>query len=135
MVEMGSMDKTYIAACRFIECLTALPNLHTLETTAMPWNHPVDHILDALEERKPRFQQVRTLVLPNEAHWLMQCCPNIEDLTCYGSTPYEAFVKSLVVGQLNRITKLSILFRGSVGEDPWPSRVYFISLIIDEANS
>jgi len=122
------MDKTYVAACRLIECLAALPNLHTLEIAAVRRNQPLDYIVDALEERKPQFQQIRTLVLPDKVHWLLRCCPNVEDLACYGVTPDEAFVESLVVGELNRITKLSMLSRSiSLGEDPWSGRVYPIS--------
>jgi len=121
------MDKTYVAACHLIECLTALPNLHTLEIAVMQRDQSVDHIADALEERKPQFQQIRTLVLPDNAHLLMRCCPNVEDLTCSGATPYEPFVESLVVGELNRITKLSILSgRFLWSYDLWSSRAHFI---------
>jgi len=127
VVDVESTDKTYVAACRFIECLTALPNLHTLEIAAMRQDHPIGYIVDALREREPHFQQVRTLVLPDKAHWLLRCCPNVEDLACYGATPDEAFVESLVVGELNCITKLSILSRSiSLGEGPWSGGVYFI---------
>ena len=118
-----------MVACRFIKCLAALPNLHTLEIALM-WRDQfvADHFVDALKKRKPQFQQLRTLVLPDKAHWLLRCCPNVEDLTCYGVTPDEAFVESLVVGKLNHITKLSILSRSVLlGEDPWSSGFLFFS--------
>ena len=127
MVQVDSVGGTYVAACRFIECLTTLPNLHTLEIALM-WRYQffADHFVDALKKRKPRFQQLRALVLPDKAHWLLRCCPNVEDLTCYGVTPDEAFAESLVAGELTRIAGLSILCRAvSLGADPWPGGVYF----------
>ena len=126
----------------FVECLTALPNLHTLEITSM-WDHNVQVFVTALEDRKVRLQlqRVQALVLPAEAHRLLQYCPNIEDLTCCATAPNEAFAESLMAGGLSRITKLSVLSPGrgviwSSGKI-WSSRVYFVSclLTIGEVNS
>jgi len=129
-VEVDSLGGTYLAAQRFIECLTALPNLHTLEIISR-WYYNFRSFLDVLKKRKPQFQQVRALVLPDEVHWLLRCCPNVEDLTCHRGTPAEAFVESLVVGGLNRITRFSVLSPSwsgiSLSRDHWSSRIYFIS--------
>jgi len=123
----------------FVECLTALPNLHTLEITSM-WGRNVHVFTTALESRKLRLQQVRTLILPVEAHQLLRYCPNIEDLTCCASVPDEAFVESLSVGGSDHITKLSVFPSGKrvtrSSGDVWSSRVYSVSwFIIEEVNS
>ena len=116
----------------FVECLTALPNLHTLEIGSAPGGQVHHPLTAALSKRRGKLQleQVRTLVLPPEAHLLLQYCPNVEDLTYNDTTPDEAFVQSLEAGGLNRITKLSVLYAS--GSEDWRregvrlSRVYFI---------
>jgi len=116
----------------FVECLAALPNLHTLEITSM-FGRNVHALVTALENRKLRLrlQQIRTLILPAEVHRLLRYCPNVEDLTCCATMPDEAFVESLVVGGLDHITKLSVFPPGKRGTrsngDVWSSRVHFVS--------
>ena len=112
----------------FVECLTVLPNLHTLEIVSMRKDENVQCFAAALETAKPRLQlrQVRTLVLPPVAHWLLRYCPNVEDLTCCcATTPDEAFVGSLVVGRLNLLTKFAVSCPGDT--DIWPSKSSFVA--------
>jgi len=111
----------------FVECLTALPNLHTLEITSMR-DHNVQVFVTALEDRKLRLrlEQVRTLVLPAEAHRLLRYCPNVEDLACCATAPDEAFVQSIVTDGLNHITKLSILSLCKRGSLPSSRDLYFL---------
>ena len=111
---------TYKVAKLFVECITTLPNLHTLEIVSMSGGRIVQSLATALEKRKQEIQQVRTLVLPPAAHWLLRYCPNVEDLTCCDAKPDERFVESLVVGGLNRITRFSVLY--PEGRDIWSSR-------------
>lgn len=106
----------------FAECLTVLPNLHTLEIVSMRKDESVQSFAIALERAKLQLQlrQVRTLVLPPSAHWLLRYCPNVEDLTCCATKPDEAFVGSLVAGRLHHLTKFAVLCPGDT--DIWPSR-------------
>lgn len=130
MVE--SVSGTYQAAESFVECLSALPNLHTLDIAFAPQNQVVKHFADALKKRESQFQQVRALILPDAVHWLLRCCPNVEDLTCCGTPPGIDFVESLAAGGSNCITKLTVLCQGGSSIwwnlDIWPSRIRFISL-------
>ena len=106
----------------FVECLAVLPNLHTLEIVSMRKDESVQSFAIALERAKLQLQ-VRTLVLPPSAHWLLRYCPNVEDLRCCATKPDEAFVGSLVAGRLDRLTKFAVLCPGDT--DIWPSRDLF----------
>ena len=114
----------YRVAKLFVECLTTLPNLHTLEIVSMSERRIVQFIATALEKKKKKVQQVRTLVLPPAAHWLLRYCPNVEDLTCCDAKPDERFVESLAVGGLKHVTRFSVLYPEE--RDIWPSMVYFV---------
>ena len=126
-----SVSGTYLEAELFVECLTTLPNLHTLEVAYAPLNQVVKYFVDALKKRDSQFQQVRKLVLPDAVHWLLRCCPNIEDLTCCGTAPGVDFVESLAAGGSNHITKLTVLCAGGSdiwrSLDIWPSRIRSVS--------
>jgi len=104
----------------FVECLTVLPSLHTLEIISMRKHGCAQSFATALEGAKLQLQlrQVRTLVLPPIAHWLLRYCPSVEDLTCCAAKPHEAFVGSLVLGRLNRLAKFAVLCPGDT--DIWP---------------
>jgi len=113
----------------FVECLAALLNLHTLELDSVPSGIVREQFTTTLGERK---LSVKALVLPPEEHLLLQYCPNVEDLTCSPTAPSEDFVESLVVGGVNRVTKLSVpcpvgVRYGEMSEDICPSRAYFVS--------
>jgi len=112
----------YRVAKLFVECLVTLPNLHTLEIVSMSEGRTAQSLATALEKKGRNLQQVRTLVLPPAAHWLLRYCPNVEDLTCCAAKPDERFVESLVVGGLQHITKFSVLYPEE--RDIWPSMVY-----------
>ena len=112
----------------FVECLAALPNLHTLEIGSMPSGIAPERFIITLGRRK---LPVRTLTLPPGAHPLLRYCPNVEDLTCSDTAPDTAFVESLEAGGLDHITKLSVSCPGgddnSSNEDVCSSRVYLVS--------
>jgi len=118
-------DVTDKATKLFVECLTVLPNLHTLEIISMWEPETIMCLTTALGEVRPRLQQVRTLILPPMAHWLLRYCPNVEDLTCVAGRPEERFVESLVVGRLHHITKFRVLYPGC--GDMWQSMVHLVS--------
>ena len=122
MVDLA--DGTDGATKLFVKCLTALPNLHTLEIVSMWKPGVVMSFTTALVKENPRLQ-VQTLVLPPTAHWLLRYCPNVEDLTCCTTGPDECFVESLLVSGLNHITKFSVLYPGY--GDIWRRRVHLVS--------
>ena len=117
----------------FVECLTALPNLHTLEISSMWEDQIAQSFTTALRERKPKLQlqQVQTLILPPKAHQLLRYCPNVEDLTCCTMKPDIGFVESLAVGGPVRIAKFSVLCLEGKDtrsmKDIWSGMVYFVS--------
>jgi len=127
---VDSVSGVYKEAELFIDCLSALPNLHTLEITTNSQYLIIKYCVDTLKKRVPQFQQVRTLVLPDAVHRLLRCCPNVEDLTCC-TPPGMDFVKSLMAGGLNRITRFSVLRpSGSLvymSLDIWSSRIHSVS--------
>jgi len=123
----------YRVAKMFVECLATLPNLHTLEIVSMTEGRIVQSLATALEKKKPNLQQVRTLVLPPAAHWLLRYCPNVENLTCCAEKPDERFVESLVIGGLEHITKFSVLYPEE--RDIWPSMSIRFVFVIDEMSS
>lgn len=111
----------------FAECLTTLPNLHTLEIASVWENRIARSFATALEKRKLQLQlqQVRTLALDPTVHRLLWYCPNVEDLMCCAMEPGGSFVKSLVTAGLNNVTKLSVLYPGK--RDIWSGVAYLIS--------
>lgn len=109
----------------FAKCLTALPNLHSLEIVSA-WDHKLAEVLvTALGKEKPQLQRVRTLVLPPQAYGLLRYCPNVEDLTCCRS-PDEHFIETLVESRSNHLTKFSAVYVRELG-DTWSSAAYFVS--------
>ena len=78
-----------------------------------------------LAKVNPRLQQVKTLILPPAAHWLLRYCSNVEDLACCATGPDKWFVEAIAMSGLNRITKFSVLYPGH--GDIWQSRVQFVS--------
>ena len=108
----------------FVKCLTALPNLHTLEIVSV-WDYKLVKVLViAMRNEKPQLQRIRTLVLPPEAHELLRYCPNVVDLTCRNA-PNEPFVDSLMASGLNHLTKFSAVYVRSIG-DIWLSAAYLV---------
>ena len=111
----------------FVKCLTALPNLHTLEIVLMWKLEPVEAFRTAVMKGGPRFQlqRLRRLIIPSTAHLLLRFCPNVEDFTC-GSIS-NPLVGSLVAGGLKQLTKLSVVNVYKGGRDAWLSRDHFVS--------
>jgi len=130
---VDSVSGTYQGAELFIDCLTALQNLRTFEITSASQYKIVKYFVDTLKKKETQFQQIRTLVLPDAVHWLLRCCPNVEDLTCC-TAPGIDFVESLVAGELNRITKLSVLCPSGSSIwwnlDIWSSTIHFVSRLL-----
>lgn len=63
----------------FADCLTHLPNLHTLRICHVR-KHLTTMLKDEFEGK--HYPQVRTIILPTCAHNILRACPNVVDVTC-----------------------------------------------------
>lgn len=64
----------------FVDCLLALPNLHTLEIA--PTSLPLVTLFGNAFKHRPQYGSVRRLIAPAGAHPILQCLPNLEELVC-----------------------------------------------------
>jgi len=64
----------------FVDCLLALPNLHTLEIA--PTSLPLVTLFGTAFKSRPQYHSVRKLIAPSGAHPILQCLPNLEELVC-----------------------------------------------------
>lgn len=64
----------------FVDCLLALPNLHTLEIA--PTSLPLVTLFGNAFKHRPLVKSVRKLISPSGAHPIIQCLPNLEELVC-----------------------------------------------------
>jgi len=87
----------------FAQCLTILPNLHTIKIVHAH-SKMMSHLKSAFEGKT--FPTVRNVSLPSCAHAILRCCPAVEDVACTrggGST----LISALAAGKCNKLTKLS----------------------------
>ncbi|KAG6861052.1 hypothetical protein C0995_004553 [Termitomyces sp. Mi166 len=63
----------------FVECLEALPNLHTLQILRAH-TQMTTHLKNAFKDLK--IPQVHTIVLPNHAHNVLRACPEVRVVMC-----------------------------------------------------
>lgn len=92
----------------FVECLQALPNLHTLEIDRVD-NFAANPLEEALTGVK--LPQIKTLILPPTAHPLLQHCRYVEELVCmvrYQTASPDEFLKSLASKRDSRVARLAI---------------------------
>ena len=64
----------------FVDCLLALPNLHTLEIA--PTSLPLVTLFSNAFKTRPHYKCIRKLIAPSGAHPILQCLPNLEELVC-----------------------------------------------------
>lgn len=64
----------------FVDCLLALPNLHTLEIA--PTSLPLVTLFGNAFKNRPQYRSVRKLISPAGTHPILQCLPNLEELVC-----------------------------------------------------
>jgi len=64
----------------FVDCLLALPNLHTLEIA--PTSLPLVTLFCNAFKSRPHYRSIRKLIAPSGAHPILQCLPNLEELVC-----------------------------------------------------
>lgn len=64
----------------FVDCLLALPNLHTLEIA--PTSLPLVTLFCTAFKTRPQYRSVRKLIAPSGVHPILQCLPNLEELVC-----------------------------------------------------
>lgn len=76
----------------FVDCLLALPNLHTLEIA--PTSLPLVTLFCTAFKHRPQYRCVRKLIAPSGAHPILQCLPNLEELVCTrGEKPHILLTK------------------------------------------
>ncbi|KAF9645657.1 hypothetical protein BDM02DRAFT_484020 [Thelephora ganbajun] len=76
----------------FVDCLLALPSLHTLEIA--PTSLPLVTLFNNAFKTRPQYQSVRKLIAPSGAHPILQCLPNLEELVCTrGEKPHILLTK------------------------------------------
>ena len=91
----------------FVQCLKFLPNLHTLEICG--GNVLGTSLKEALERVK--LPQIKTLILPPNAHPILRHCRNVEDVVYMvrdRTWPSNEFLESLVSNQNSKIKRLAI---------------------------
>ena len=64
---------------KFVKCLEALPNLHTLEVGQVDY-YPTPLLESALGHVE--LPQIKALILPPTAYPLLRKCRNVEDVVC-----------------------------------------------------
>lgn len=87
----------------FAQCLSILPNLHTIEI-AHAHSKMMSHLKSAFEGKK--FPTVRTVSLPSCAHAILRCCPAVENVTCT-SGDGGTLISALAAAKCNKLTKVS----------------------------
>ena len=91
----------------FVEYLMFLPNLHTLEIRG-------DHVVTTSLEKALKgvlLPQIKTLILPPNAHPILPHCPNVEDVV-YAvrdrTWSSDEFLESLASNLNSKIKRLAI---------------------------
>jgi len=95
--------QTAIILPAFAQCLSILPNLHTIKIVHAH-SKMMSHLKSAFAWRI--FPAVRCVSLPTSAHAILRCCPAVEDVACIvgdGST----LISAIATGKCNKLTKLS----------------------------
>ena len=94
---------------QFVECLKLLSNLHTLEIGSSD-NRP-DEIFLKATLRGVRFSQIKTLIIPESAHPLLEHCPSVEDVVWVITdkpVTSDKFLRSLTSNRFSKVKRLAI---------------------------
>jgi len=93
----------------FVRCLSFLPNLHTLQIGSMERGLDDDLLKKALGWM--RLPQIKTLIIPEAAHLLLEHCRNVEDVVWViedvRSYP-DGFFRSLMPTSNSKVKRLTI---------------------------
>lgn len=65
----------------FASCLYSLPNLHTLQLMFVQEHQEMLATLRGAFEGQ-KYPQIKTIVLPGCAHWVLRACPDVIDVAC-----------------------------------------------------
>jgi len=93
----------------FVKFLESLPNLRTLEIGSVDYYPDPPLLENALKGIK--LPRVKTLVLPPAAHYLLKCCPNVEDVDWVigdRTVTSHEFLESLASFRDSKIKRLAI---------------------------
>jgi len=93
---------------KFVKCLEALPNLHTLEIGRANGDitAPLEKALKYI-----KLPQIRVLILPPTAHPLLRYCSNVEDVAYVVMNKAilcDEFLGSLASNQDSKVKRLTI---------------------------
>lgn len=71
--------QTHSVLPAFSKCLSILPNVHTIQIL-----HAHSAMTTALKDafRGHTFPSVKTIFLPEQAHEVLRCCPNLRKVVC-----------------------------------------------------
>ena len=91
----------------FVKFLESLPNLHTLEICGDQF------MTTSLKKslKRVKLPQIKTLILPPNAHPILRHCRNVEDVVYMvrdRTWPSNEFLESLVSNQNSKIKRLAI---------------------------
>ena len=93
----------------FVKCLDSLPNLHTLE---LAWSYFLLSRKLKKALRHLELPQIKTLILPVDAHPLLEHCPEVEDVVCAAMFDsrgaLEVFLRSLASNRDSKVHSLAI---------------------------
>jgi len=95
--------------CPFVECLGFLPNLHTLEIGSSESGPDTTLLKTALERVK--LSQIKTLIVPESAHPLLEHCPTVEDVVWVimdKPITSDKFLRSLTSNWVPKVKRLTI---------------------------
>ena len=93
----------------FAQCLSSLPNLHTLKLGSFGGG-PDTALLKAALGRI-RFPRIKTLIIPEPAHPLLEHCPNVEDVVwVIADRPINSdeFLQSLTSNCDSKVERLAV---------------------------
>ena len=93
----------------FVRCLSFLPNLHTLAIGSVDYGPSPVLLKKALG--RIRLPQIKTLIIPESAHPLLEHCRNVEDVVWVISDrrrAYNDFLQSFVSNSGSKVKRLTI---------------------------
>ena len=125
----------------FVDCLLALPNLHTLEIA--PTSLPLVTLFGTAFKTRPQYRSVRKLIAPSGAHPILQCLPNLEELVCTrGEKPHillsrvhQAYDSANTIASFKRFELIGSCWTDMVGKGKlYQSQLAFQSLTVTLQN-
>jgi len=91
---------------KFIDTLTQLPNLRTLNLLSTSHRCPVT---EALDRKRPKFPNIREMIVSPMYPDFVRTCPNLESLTFrYGCAPHTDVAIDICGAGLKRVAGIDL---------------------------